>query len=349
MPTTWLNEAVHCPNTDASAQARQHQAQLTKPPGSLGRLEELVVSLAGMQNRAEPRIENTAIVIFAADHGVAEEGVSAFPQAVTGEMIRNFSRGGAAISVLAKQIQSPLSVVNLGTALPIEELPNVLQLNIAAGTANFAKQPAMHQDTCAEALLAGKDVIDSLGAIDVFIAGEMGIANTTSATALAAVLLDMDASALAGAGTGLNAAGIAHKATVINQAIALHGLNRNSQPLTVLETVGGLEIAAIVGAYLRCAQKGIPVLVDGFICSVAALVADRLQPAIRPWMIFSHQSAEAGHRHILQALDAKPLLDLGMRLGEGSGAAVALPLLKTACLLHNNMATFAQADVSQGQ
>lgn len=349
MPIAWLNEAVHCPNADASAQARQHQDQLTKPPGSLGRLEELVVSLAGMQNRAKPRIENAAVVIFAADHGVAEEGVSAFPQAVTGEMIRNFSRGGAAISVLAKQIQSPLSVVNLGTALPIEELPNVLQLNIAAGTANFAKQAAMHQHTCAEALHAGKSVIDSLGAIDVFIAGEMGIANTTSATALAAVLLDMDASALAGAGTGLDATGIAHKATVIDQAIQLHGLNRNSRPLAVLETVGGLEIAAIVGAYLRCAQKGIPVLVDGFICSVAALVADKLQPAIRPWLIFSHQSAEAGHRHILQALDAKPLLDLNMRLGEGSGAAVALPLLKTACLLHNNMATFAQADVSQGQ
>jgi nicotinate-nucleotide--dimethylbenzimidazole phosphoribosyltransferase len=222
----------------------------------------------------------------------------------------------------------------------------VRHLNIAAGTANFAKENAMTDQTLAQALQAGKEVIDKMEAVDLFIAGEMGIANTSSATALAAVLLNEDATLIAGPGTGLNTEGVQHKATVINAAIRKHGLTSSTRPLEVLKTLGGLEIAAITGAYIRCAQKGIPVLVDGFISSVAALVASRLQADALPWMIFSHQSAEPGHARILQAMNAKPLLHLGMRLGEGSGAAVALPLLQSACTLHNGMATFAEAEVS---
>jgi len=346
MPTSWLNNPIHSPNLASAEQAAQRQEQLTKPPGSLGRLEEIAITLATLQGNENPRIENPNIVVFAADHGIAEEGVSAFPQVVTGEMIRNFSRGGAAISVLANALQAPLKVINLGTAQPIEDLPGVSHLNIAAGTANFAKESAMTDETLAQALQAGKDVVDDMKAVDLFIAGEMGIANTSSATALAAVLLNEDATLIAGPGTGLNPQGVQHKATVINTAIQKHGLNAISKPLEVLKTLGGLEIAAITGAYIRCAQKGIPVLVDGFISSVAALVASRLQADSLPWMIFSHQSAEPGHSRILQAMDANPLLNLGMRLGEGSGAAVALPLLQSACTLHSSMATFVEAEVS---
>lgn len=346
MPTSWLNNPIHSLNLASAEQAGQRQEQLTKPPGSLGRLEELAITLATLQGNENPSIENPNIVVFAADHGIAEEGVSAFPQVVTGEMIRNFSRGGAAISVLANTLQAPLKVINLGTVHPIEDLPGVSHLNIAAGSANFAKESAMTDETLAQALQAGKEVVDKISATDLFIAGEMGIANTSSATALAAVLLNEDAALIAGPGTGLNPAGVQHKATVINAAIRKHGLSATSKPLEVLKTLGGLEIAAITGAYIRCAQKGIPVLVDGFISSVAALVASRLQVGSLAWMIFSHQSAEPGHSRILQAMDAKPLLNLGMRLGEGSGAAVALPLLQSACALHNGMATFAEAEVS---
>ena len=349
MPFTWLNETIQKPSTNFATQANQHQNQLTKPPGSLGRLEELAITLAAQQNTTKPKVDYPCIIVFAADHGIAEEGVSAFPQAVTGEMIRNFSRGGAAISVLARSNKIPLKVINLGTASAIEELPGVQHLNISPGTANFAKQSAMTDETSSLALQAGKEAIDQQNKLDIFIAGEMGIANTTSATALAAVLLNKDASTLAGPGTGLSPADVQHKATIINKAIQQHGLNCDTQPLEVLKTVGGLEIAAITGAYIRCAQQGISVLVDGFICSVAALVACRLRPETHPWLIFSHQSAEPGHQRILQAMDAKPLFNLGLRLGEGSGATVALPLLQTACALHNNMATFAEADVSESK
>ena len=346
MPTSWLNKPIHSLNLASAEQAAQRQEQLTKPPGSLGRLEELAITLATLQGNENPSIENPNIVVFAADHGIANEGVSAFPQVVTGEMIRNFSRGGAAISVLASALQAPLKVINLGTAHSIEDLPSVRHLNIAPGSANFAKESAMTNETLAQALQAGKEAIDNMTTVDLFIAGEMGIANTSSATALAAVLLNEDATLIAGPGTGLDTEGVQHKATVINAAIRKHGLSTTSQPLEVLKTLGGLEVAAITGAYIRCAQKGIPVLVDGFISSVAALVASRLQADSLAWMIFSHQSAEPGHSRILQAMDAKPLLNLGMRLGEGSGAAVALPLLQSACTLHNGMATFAEAEVS---
>ncbi|MBL4606482.1 MAG: nicotinate-nucleotide--dimethylbenzimidazole phosphoribosyltransferase [Pseudomonadales bacterium] len=348
MPTNWLNDAIQKPCALSAEKAQQRQGQLTKPPGSLGRLEELAITLASLQGQEKPSIKTTNIVVFAADHGITEEGVSAFPQVVTGEMIRNFSRGGAAISVLANTLQAPLQVINLGTAHPIEDLPGVRHLNIAPGTANFAKQSAMTDETLAQALQAGKEVVDALAPADVFIAGEMGIANTSSATALAAVLLNEDASRIAGPGTGLDSAGVQHKADVINAAIKKHRLTSASKPLDVLKTLGGLEIAAMSAAYIRCAQKGIPILVDGFISSVSALIACRLQPDIHPWMIFSHQSAEPGHQRILHAMDAKPLLNMAMRLGEGSGAAVAFPLLQTACALHNNMATFAEADVSAG-
>ena len=342
----WLNP---CKPIDAQAveQALVRQQQLTKPAGSLGRLESVAVQLAGLQGQVKPTLDQLWIAIFAGDHGVVAEGVSAFPQEVTGQMLHNFVSGGAAISVLARQLGASLEVVDLGTVTPSLNLPGVRHLNIGPGTANFVQGPAMTQAQGELALQAGRDSARraiAAGA-QLFIGGEMGIGNTTAASALACALLDCPVVHLAGPGTGLNAAGVSHKAQVIERALALHGAQR-SDALQTLFNLGGFEIAALVGAYLACAQEGIAVLVDGFICSVAALVAVRLNPACREWLLFGHRGAEPGHRHVLETLNAEPLLDLGLRLGEGSGAALAVPLLRLACDLHGQMATFAEAAVA---
>ncbi len=347
MNTDWLAQPCAALNETARAAALARQGQLTKPPGSLGQMEAIAVQLAAMQGLERPAADHVAIVIFAGDHGIAAENVSAFPQAVTGEMVKNFARGGAAISVLAKTLGARLEVVNLGTVNDPGEWPNVVRAVIAPATANFAESPAMAGEQLAQALQAGRDSVlraHERGA-QIFIGGEMGIANTTSASAIACALLQESPQLLAGPGTGLDSKGVAHKAVVIQRALDLHRANL-AQPLDVLRHVGGFEIAALAGAYLAAAQNGMPVLVDGFISSVAALTAVRIQPGARNWMLFAHTSAEPGHQCVLGALGAQPLLQLGMRLGEGSGAATAVPLLRLACALHNNMATFAEAQVS---
>ena len=342
----WLNPCKAV-DAEAVAQANARQQQLTKPAGSLGQLENLAVQLAGLQGRVKPSLEHLWITIFAGDHGVVAEGVSAYPQEVTGQMLHNFVSGGAAISVLARQLQAQLEVIDLGTVNPALDLPGVRHLHLGAGTANFVQGPAMIASQGEQALQAGRDSV--LRAIEagaqLFIGGEMGIGNTTAASALACALLDCPVVHLTGPGTGLNAAGVSHKAQVIERALAVHGAQRGD-PLQTLFNLGGFEIAALVGAYLACAQQGLPILVDGFICSVAALVAVRLNPASREWMLFGHRGAEPGHRHLLESLQATPLLDLGLRLGEGSGAALAVPLLRLACDLHGQMATFTEAAVA---
>ena len=342
----WLNPCKAV-DAEAVAQANARQQQLTKPAGSLGQLENLAVQLAGLQGRVKPSLEHLWITIFAGDHGVVAEGVSAYPQEVTGQMLHNFVSGGAAISVLARQLQAQLEVIDLGTVNLALDLPGVRHLHLGAGTANFVQGPAMIASQGEQALQAGRDSV--LRAIEagaqLFIGGEMGIGNTTAASALACALLDCPVVHLTGPGTGLNAAGVSHKAQVIERALAVHGAQRGD-PLQTLFNLGGFEIAALVGAYLACAQQGLPILVDGFICSVAALVAVRLNPASREWMLFGHRGAEPGHRHLLESLQATPLLDLGLRLGEGSGAALAVPLLRLACDLHGQMATFAEAAVA---
>ncbi len=356
METNWLAQPCAALNETARVAALARQGQLTKPPGSLGQLEAIAVQLAALQGTGNPQIEHIHIRIFAADHGVACEGVSVFPQAVTAEMVRNFARGGAAISVLAKQLNARLEVINLGTVSPVEPLENVCDERIAAGTANFAQSPAMTETQLAAALQAGRTAVlrAKQGGAQLFIGGEMGIANTTSASAIACALLQESPQMLAGPGTGLDSKGVTHKAAVIQRALDLHGLLPSPSgrgvggegALDVLRHVGGFEIAALAGAYLAAAQNGVPILVDGFISSVAALTAVRLNPEARNWMLFAHASAEPGHQRVLAALDAQPMLQLGMRLGEGSGAAMAVPLLRLACALHNNMATFAEAGVS---
>jgi nicotinate-nucleotide--dimethylbenzimidazole phosphoribosyltransferase len=262
--------------------------------------------------------------------------------------VKNFARGGAAICVLAKQLGAKLEVVNLGTAFDTGILPGVLQCNIGKGTANFAKQPAMTEAQLAAALLAGRDSAEHAAALgaQLYIGGDMGIANTTSAAALACALLKHTPQQLAGPGTGLDANGVQHKAEVIARALALHAAHLN-EPLEILRRLGGFEIAALAGAYLSCAQRGITVLVDGYITTAAALLAVRIQPAVASWLLYSHRSAEPGHQLMLHALNAETLLELGMRLGEGSGAGVAVPVLRLACALHNDMATFAEAGVSE--
>ncbi|MBO0368691.1 nicotinate-nucleotide--dimethylbenzimidazole phosphoribosyltransferase [Pseudomonas putida] len=347
MNTFWWRDACQAVDHAAIEQARARQQQLTKPAGSLGQLETLTLTLAGLQGRERPSLEQVAISIFAGDHGVVAEGISAYPQAVTGQMLRNFVGGGAAISVLARQLGASLEVVDLGTIEPSLQLPGVRHLQLGAGTANFAQQPAVSDAQLQAALQAGRDSAQRAAeqGTQLFIGGEMGIGNTTAAAALASVLLACPARELSGPGTGLDSAGVQHKAAVIERALKLHGLQADD-PLRALACVGGFEIAALVGAYLGCAQQGVAVLVDGFICSVAALVAVRLNPQCRPWLMFAHQGAEPGHQVLLEALQAEPLLALGLRLGEGSGAALAVPLLRLACALHGQMATFAEAAVA---
>ncbi|MGZ9667189.1 nicotinate-nucleotide--dimethylbenzimidazole phosphoribosyltransferase [Pseudomonas sp. GNP014] len=344
--TWWLNPCKPV-NAEVVAQAAARQQQLTKPAGSLGRLETVAVQLAGLQGQVKPTLKQIWIAIFAGDHGVVAEGVSAFPQEVTGQMLLNFVSGGAAISVLARQLGAQLEVVDLGTVTPSLNLPGVLHLNVGPGTANFVKDAAMTPAQGELALQAGRDSVLRAKAVgtQLFIGGEMGIGNTTAASALACALLDCPVAHLTGPGTGLNAEGVSHKAQVIERALALHAAQRGDA-LQTLFNLGGFEIAALVGAYLAAAQEGVAVLVDGFICTVAALVAVRLNPACREWLLFGHRGAEPGHRHVLETLGAEPLLELGLRLGEGSGAALAVPLLRLACDLHGQMATFAEAAVA---
>ena len=332
---------------DARLTAKAHQSLLTKPPGALGRLEEMAIRLAALQSTAKPKVEKVHISVFAGDHGVAVEGVSAFPQAVTAEMVRNFARGGAAISVLAREIGANLEVINLGTVFDPGPLHGVVNYNLGPGTANFVKRSAMTQDQLLRALDIGRQRVEQAqgSGAELFIGGEMGIGNTAAASALACALLNAAPAQLAGPGTGLDAAGIQHKADIIQRALNLHR-DHHGEPQEALRRLGGFEIAALAGSFLACAKMGLPALVDGFICSIAALTAVRLCQGTSEWLLYAHRSSEYGHRMALEALDARPMLDLDMRLGEGSGAAVAVPLLRLACSLHNGMATFSEAGVS---
>jgi nicotinate-nucleotide--dimethylbenzimidazole phosphoribosyltransferase len=343
----WVTQ--DCPGISISHReaARVRQGELTKPAGSLGRLETLAIELAGLQHTDRPRATRAPIIVFAGDHGVAAQGVSAYPQQVTIAMMSNFAVGGAAISVLARELGSRLEVVDAGT-LAEAPLLGVVPDKPRLGSRDFSKEAALFASEVAFALDCGQRAVARAATSepDILILGEMGIGNTTSAAAIAAALLKISAETITGTGTGLDASGRAHKARVIDAALSSHGFAAtDASPERILCAVGGLEIAAISGAVIAAAQRGIPILVDGFIVSVAALTATRLNPSCRAYLIFSHRSAEQGHRLVLEALEARPLLDLDLRLGEASGAALALPLLRLACALHNQMATFAEAAV----
>ncbi|MBR0832454.1 nicotinate-nucleotide--dimethylbenzimidazole phosphoribosyltransferase [Bradyrhizobium manausense] len=341
----WVTEK--CPEISVVHReaAIARQTQLTKPTGALGRLEQLAIELAGLQATERPRAVRVPIIIFAGDHGIVAQGVSAYPQAVTIAMMANFAAGGAAISVLARELGSSLEVVDAGT-LAQNEMTGIVTDKSRHGTRDFSIEPALAPAELAFAFEAGQRAVAraKVNQPDLLIFGEMGIGNTTTSAAIAASLLGIDAGEIAGSGTGVDAAGRAHKARVIDAAIARHGI-AGASPENILCAVGGLEIAAISGAIIAAAQARIPVLIDGFIVSVAALAAVRLNPSCQPFLLPSHQSAEQGHRLVLRALNVQPLISLDLRLGEGSGAAIALPLVRSACALHNDMATFAQANV----
>lgn len=346
----WWQQPVKSLNASAQQAALARQVELTKPPGSLGQLEHLVVRLAAMQGQSQPKMDKAWVSVFAADHGLAHAGVSAFPQAVTAQMVHNFVNGGAAISVLAAWHQADFEVVDVGVNAEFKPLPGLVMNKIAPGTANSLLTAAMTAAQCEQALLVGKQAAERAhgSGAHAFIGGEMGIGNTASASLIAAAMMRTDVAPLVGVGTGLDEAGLAHKISVLQQVWQRHQfVLSHGEPLAVLRAVGGFEIAALCGAYIRCAQLGLPVLIDGVITSAAALIAKAIQPSAQDWWLFSHLSAEPAHRQILQALDAQPMLQLDMRLGEASGAAIAWPLLQQACVLHQGMATFSEAAISQ--
>jgi nicotinate-nucleotide--dimethylbenzimidazole phosphoribosyltransferase len=346
MLPAWIDQT--CPDVSRSHRdaARARQDHLTKPAGALGRLEQLAIELAGLQHTDRPRAARAPIIVFAGDHGIAAQGVSAYPQEVTIAMMANFLAGGAAISVLARELGSTLEVVDAGT-LAETPMPGIVIDKPRRGSRDFSTGAALDATDVWFALDCGKRAVDRAAGSepDIFIFGEMGIGNTTSASAVAAALVGIAAEAVTGRGTGLDAAGRARKAQLIDAALARHGIASRASPEKILCAVGGLEIVAMSGAIIAAAQRSVPVLIDGFIVSVAALTAARLNPSCRPYLIFAHRSAEQGHRLVLEALGARPLLDLDLRLGEGSGAALALPILRLACALHQGMATFAEAAV----
>jgi nicotinate-nucleotide--dimethylbenzimidazole phosphoribosyltransferase len=319
----------------------------TKPLGALGQLETLALQIGLIQNTLSPLLTQPTLLVFAADHGIAHAGVSAYPQAVTEQMVLNFLSGGAAINVFCRANGLDLRVVDAGVNADFGALPGLIDRKIAHGTANFAEQAAMSTAQCDAALAAGAALADELAdsGCNVLGLGEMGIANTSAAALLVHVLSGLPLAECIGRGTGLDDAGLAHKHAVLAAALARHGQPADAH--TALMTFGGFEIAMMAGAMLGAAARGVLVLVDGFIASAAYLVAQRMQPALHDYVVFCHCSDEHGHRALLRQLDAKPLLDLGLRLGEGSGAALAYPLVRAAVAFLNDMASFESAGVSE--
>jgi len=319
----------------------------TKPRGSLGRLEELACRLASIYGTPDPALPAKAVVVMAADHGSAEEGVSAYPQEVTAQMLRNFAAGGAAINVLARQQQAQVIVVDMGTKYPREDLTQVQSHRLGAGTANFTRGPAMSQETAVQALEFGIAVAADLHeeGVGLLAVGDMGIANTTAASAITASFLGLPPEQVTGRGTGVDDARLRRKVWAVGQALAINRPD-SADPLDVLAKVGGFEIAGLAGVVLGAAARKVPVVLDGFITGAAALVAAGLCPAAREYLIASHRSAEPGHAFILRHLDLRQLLDLDMRLGEGTGAVLAMNLVEASLRLLREMATFEAAGVT---
>jgi nicotinate-nucleotide--dimethylbenzimidazole phosphoribosyltransferase len=317
----------------------------TKPPGSLGRLESLALQMGLIQRATRPRIERPAMIVFAGDHGIAKEGVSSYPQEVTAQMVANFLSGGAAINALSRSVGMSLEVVDAGVATPIPIDHGYERLSLGLGTRNFAREPAMSRETALEGIARGAARVRhhaSLGT-NVIGFGEMGIANTSAAACLMSRLCDLPIGECVGRGTGLDDHGLAHKRDVLGRALALH---REGDAIDTLATFGGVEIAMITGAYLAAACEGMTILVDGFIATSALLVAAKIAPEVLEYCVFAHASNETGHRRMLAHFDAAPLLQLDLRLGEGTGAALALPILRAAVAFVDEMASFESAGVS---
>jgi nicotinate-nucleotide--dimethylbenzimidazole phosphoribosyltransferase len=332
---------------DASAsQARLRQDTLTKPPRSLGRLESLSIQLAGIYGRAKFTVANKTVIIMAADHGVTEEGVSAFPASVTSQMVLNFLRGGAAINVLARQAGAKVVVVDMGVAADFDRSDGLLHAKIAHATHNMAKGPAMTREQAEQGIQTGFRILESeIGAgLDLVALGEMGIGNSTAASAITAVITGQPVNEVTGRGTGLDDKSLQHKIEVIRRAIEVNHPDPRDA-LDVLIKLGGFEIAGLAGVALSAASHRIPVVLDGFISSSAALLAYKLNPAVKPFLLASHLSVEKGHRAILEYIGLEPLLNLDLRLGEGTGAVLVFNLIEAAAHILNEMSTFEEAGV----
>ena len=330
--------------------ARARQDILTKPQGSLGRLETLSIQLAGITGQALPRVARKAVIVLAGDHGIAAEGVSAYPSEVTAQMVLNFLRGGAAINVLARQAGARVVIADVGVAAELPEHPDLLNRKIAPGTANFAQGPAMSRQQAIRSLQVGFEILSDQAAqgLDLAATGEMGIGNTTPASAITAIYTGLPVGQVTGRGTGVDDAGLDLKIGTIERALAFHQPDP-TDPLGVLSAVGGFEIGAIAGVCLGAAVHRLPILVDGFISAAGALIAAALCPGVKPYLIASHLSVERGHTALWQAMGLDPLLDIDLRLGEGTGAVLAMHLVEAACRILSEMATFDDAGISGPQ
>lgn len=337
------------PDARAEAAARARQLELTKPPGSLGRLEDLACWLAARLGEPAPQMPRAQLFVFAADHGVAARGVSAFPQAVTSQMVRNFTAGGAAINVLAALADCHVEVIDVGVASNSPSPAGVRYERVRPGTRDLSLGAAMTMGEVGAAIEVGARCVRESVArgAQLILAGEMGIANTTSAACLICALTGAPPIGVVGRGTGVDDEALSRKLKIVGAAIARVRALQAPSALQLMAELGGLEIAAMTGAYLEAARQRLPILLDGYISAAAALTAVALEPLSREWMLASHRSAEPGHSIALRALELEPLLDLGLRLGEGTGAALVLPIVRAALSLHGGMATFGSAGVSR--
>ncbi|MEI6664908.1 MAG: nicotinate-nucleotide--dimethylbenzimidazole phosphoribosyltransferase [Chloroflexota bacterium] len=342
-------EAIRPPDDNAIAASRERQGQLTKPPGSLGRLEALAERIAGITGQSRPHLDKRLVVVAAGDHGVTAQGVSAYPAEVTAQMVANFLHGGAAINVLAAHAGARVRVVDAGVAAETPLDPRLVRLRLAPGTEDFTQTRAMTLELATTALAAGIRLFESERAadgVDIVACGEMGIGNTTSAAAIIATVTGRPVRTVTGRGTGIDDEHFEAKVGVIERALALHRPDR-TDGLELLSCIGGLEIGVLAGVYLAGAAAGVPVVIDGVISSAAALIAAATAPASTAAMLASHLSVEPGHIAALQHLHLEPLLDLGLRLGEGTGAALGITLCVAACRLLDEMATFGEAGVTE--
>ena len=330
-----------------AAQARQDI--LTKPPGSLGRLEDLSVQLAGIQGRPVPQIKDKAIITMAGDHGVVAEKIGNWPQEVTAQMVSNFVRGGAGINVIARQVGARIITVDMGVATDLKDSPKLMVKKVGYGTRNMASGPAMTEKQARTAIETGIELVntEAVKGLDIVGTGDMGIGNTTPSSAICAVITARTAGEVTGRGTGITDEQLAHKIEVIERALTVNHPDPG-KPLEVLARVGGFEIGGLTGVILGAAANRIPVVIDGFISGAAALIAAGLAPRVKDYLIAAHLSVESGHRSMLEYLGLEPLLDLHMRLGEGTGAALGIFLSETAARILAEMATFAEAGVSAG-
>lgn len=332
-------------NSEAMTAARARQDQLTKPLGALGRLEELSIHLAGITGKLTPSLEGRTVLVMAADHGVAAQGVSAYPQEVTAQMVANFLRGGAAINVLARQMGAKVLVVDIGVAADVGDQAGLISRKVRNGTRDFSQEPALTQEEVRQAMEVGIQII-AREPPDLLALGEMGIANTTAASAVVSSITGEPPGRVTGHGTGIDDAAWRHKVAVVEEALALHRPDPKDAS-SVLSAVGGLEIAGLAGAAIAGAAMRVPVVLDGFISTAAALAAAVLCPRAKEYFIAGHRSVEPGHRIALEWLGLHPLLDLDLRLGEGTGAVLAFPILEAATRLLGEMATFSEAGVSE--